>query len=79
MIRGQQQARANERIPDQLGPDGKKAGAASGAIDFKYLLNNLPLDPEKMRQSQDSIERALYTLGKAFQDGSRITIPPSLL
>jgi Tetratricopeptide repeat len=70
LVRGQQQAKANERNPDQLGPDGKKTGATTpGVVDFKYLLNNLPLDPEKMRQSQDSIERALYALGKAYQDG----------
>jgi hypothetical protein len=68
LVRGQQAVRANEKTAGQLTPDSKAAGAA-GNIDFKYLQNNLPLDPEKMKQSQDSIERALYALGKAYQDG----------
>ena len=69
LVRGQQAIKANEKTAGQLNPDSKAAGATPGNIDFKYLQNNLPLDPEKMKQSQDSIERALYALGKAYQDG----------
>jgi len=44
-------------------------GAASNTIDFKTLLANLPLTPEKMQHSMDSIENALFTMGKTFQEG----------
>jgi tetratricopeptide (TPR) repeat protein len=43
-------------------------GAASNTIDFKTLLGNLPLTPEKMQHSMDSIEAALFTMAKTFQD-----------
>src|SRR6185437_7893283 len=32
------------------------------------LLKNVPLTPEKLKKSRDSVENALYTLGKALQD-----------
>ena len=32
------------------------------------LLQNVPLSPEKLKKSQDSVENALYALGKALQD-----------
>ncbi|GGA91434.1 type IX secretion system periplasmic lipoprotein PorW/SprE [Puia dinghuensis] len=38
-------------------------------IDFKSLLANLPLTPEKMKKSMDSVENALFTLGRTYQDG----------
>ena len=68
LARGQL-GRINERAPKQLGPDSKGAPAPLGVVDLKSLLNNLPLDPEKMKKSQDSVENALYALGKAYQDG----------
>ncbi len=38
-------------------------------IDFKTLLSHLPLTPDKMKKSRDSVENALFSLGKAYQDG----------
>lgn len=54
-----------------IGPDsaGKAAGKTTG-IDFKSLLGNLPLTPDKMKKSMDSVENALFTLGKAYQEGT---------
>jgi tetratricopeptide (TPR) repeat protein len=38
-------------------------------IDFKTLLSRLPLTPDKMKKSNDSIEGALFDLGRGYQDG----------
>jgi outer membrane protein assembly factor BamD (BamD/ComL family) len=43
--------------------------AVAGTIDYKTLLGHLPLTPDKMKKSMDSIEHALFTLGKSYQDG----------
>lgn len=43
--------------------------AASNKIDYKTLLSHLPLTPEKMQKSMDSIETALFHLGRGYQDG----------
>jgi tetratricopeptide (TPR) repeat protein len=45
-----------------------KAGAST-VIDFKTLLSHLPLTPDKIKKSNDSIEGALFILGRAYQDG----------
>ena len=50
-------------------PDVNGNAAIPSAINFKTLLNNLPLTPEKMKKSSDSVENALFTLGKAYQEG----------
>lgn len=62
------QLRGNTRMGDQQGLNGPNAGAAPTVIDFKTLLNNLPLTPEKMKISMDSVESALFALGKTFQE-----------
>lgn len=49
--------------------DSTNRTAISTTIDFKTLLANLPLTPEKMKKSMDSIEAALFTLGRTYQDG----------
>jgi hypothetical protein len=43
--------------------------AASNHIDYKTLLGHLPLTPEKIKKSMDSIEHALFALGRSYQDG----------
>ncbi|HEV9036483.1 MAG TPA: hypothetical protein VGQ51_07685, partial [Puia sp.] len=43
--------------------------AASTRIDYKSLLGHLPLTPDKMQKSMDSIEHALFGLGRSYQDG----------
>ncbi len=40
-----------------------------GATTFDGLLANLPLTPPKMKLSRDSMENALFALGKSYQDG----------
>jgi tetratricopeptide (TPR) repeat protein len=42
---------------------------ASNVIDFKTLLSHLPLTPDKKKKSMDSIEGALFNLGRGYQDG----------
>jgi len=66
---GQRSGKPGEKpLPANLEDiSGKTAGAAE-EISFKSLLNNLPLTPEKLQKSKDSVEKALYALGKAYQD-----------
>lgn len=54
---------------DLQGANGAGPGTAGNVIDFKTLLNNLPLTEEKMKKSMDSVENALFTLGKTYQEG----------
>jgi hypothetical protein len=46
-----------------------RAAAAGNVIDYKTLLSHLPLTPDKMKKSMDSIEGALFNLGRTYQDG----------
>ncbi len=39
------------------------------AATFESMLANVPTTPDKMKKSMDSVERALFGLGKAYQDG----------
>jgi outer membrane protein assembly factor BamD (BamD/ComL family) len=49
--------------------DSAARAAAGVTINFKSLLANLPLTPEKRKRSMDSIEGAFFTLGRTYQDG----------
>jgi len=50
--------------------DTKNAGSnAASLISFEGLLKNLPLTPEKLKKSNDSIENAMFLLGKSYQEG----------
>ncbi|HTR27807.1 MAG TPA: tetratricopeptide repeat protein [Puia sp.] len=61
---------ANNRGNGGFGPDSAgRGGAAKPAIDYKSLLAGLPLTAEKMKKSNDSIEGALFVLGKTYQEG----------
>jgi len=51
---------------EELSPN-KNTG--TDAISFKSLLDKLPLTPEKMKLSNDSVEKALYALGVGYQEG----------
>ncbi len=52
------------------GDDAKDAeNSAATSVSFDALLKNLPLTPEKMKKSNDSIENALFAIGKSFQEG----------
>jgi outer membrane protein assembly factor BamD (BamD/ComL family) len=50
------------------GAEGNPAAASQAALTPQMLLQNLPLTPEKWKKSQDSMENALFTLGKGLQD-----------
>jgi len=61
---------ASTRNNAGFGPDSTaKKGAAKNGIDYKSLLNNLPLTADKMKISMDSIENAMFLLGKTYQEG----------
>jgi len=62
------QLKGNTRADQQNLNGPNQAAAANNVIDFKTLLNNLPLTPEKMKRSMDSVENALFVLGKTFQE-----------
>ena len=85
LVRNQQPARPGERTSAGLADmDAKAAGAAAPAVTFQSLLDNLPLTPEKMQKLNDSVEKAMYALGKGYQDGisdyrSALGIDDSLL
>ncbi len=44
------------------------AALAATKITSGSLMDGLPLTPEKLKKSRDSVENALYTLGKSLQD-----------
>jgi outer membrane protein assembly factor BamD (BamD/ComL family) len=50
------------------GAESNGAAAAPAELTAEALLLNVPLTPEKLKKSQDSVETALYTLGKSLQD-----------
>ena len=53
-------------------PDQMIAGdpqALTGELSYESLLNNLPLTPEKQKVSADSVEYALFELGRAYMSG----------
>ncbi|HEY4108997.1 hypothetical protein [Puia sp.] len=61
-------ARSGNRATPDLSDSASRA-ALNTTIDFKSLLAKLPLTPEKMKKSMDSIEAALFMLGHTYQDG----------
>ncbi len=52
-----------------FGSDSAARKTGKTTIDSKSLLAGLPLTPEKMKKSNDSIENALFLLGETYQDG----------
>ncbi|HZE84515.1 MAG TPA: hypothetical protein VE035_09410, partial [Puia sp.] len=72
-------------LPGSLDIQNKEATSAKPTeISFKALMDNLPLTPEALKKSSDSVERAMFTLGKIYQEGlpdyeSAIQIYDSLL
>lgn len=68
MMRASLNARAGGRSVE-LSDSAAKAATAANRIDFKTLLGRLPLTPDKLKRSNDSIEGALFILGRTYQDG----------
>ena len=50
------------------GAESNPTVAAAPSLTAQTLLDGLPLTPEKMKLSMDSVENALFALGKALQD-----------
>ena len=65
----QQRTTQTDRTAQDSGPDGKGAGGAQAANSYASLLAKVPLTPEKMKISNDSIENATLQLGKSYQEG----------
>jgi tetratricopeptide (TPR) repeat protein len=66
---------ARQKLPGNNNEPGKgnalennNPQAQVAALTTESLLANVPLTPEKMKKSNDSIEAALYILGKSYQD-----------
>ena len=60
----------NTRNNPGIGADSAgKNGFKPAGIDYKSLLAGLPLTPDKMKKSNDSIENALFLLGRTYQEG----------
>lgn len=70
LVKQQQLAKLGARPTPELPDLGAKGGLTAPAkIDFKSLMANLPLTPEKIKLLNDSVDNALFNLGKAYQDG----------
>ena len=56
--------------PDQQGNDTKTTGndnqSGSSDISFDGLFGNLPISPEQLKISNDSIQQAMFSLGKIY-------------
>ena len=50
------------------GAEKTAAAATAPGLTIQNLMDGLPLTPEKMKKSQDSVENAFYVLGKSLQD-----------
>ena len=59
----------NNRNNAGFGADSASRNGGKVAVDYKSLLAGLPLTPEKMKKSNDSIENAMFLLGKTYQEG----------
>jgi outer membrane protein assembly factor BamD (BamD/ComL family) len=59
----------NAKNTPGIGVDPLARGGGGTGIDYKSLLANLPTTPEKLKKSNDSIEKALFLLGKTYQEG----------
>ncbi len=55
-------------LPEANGAETTARASAVKQITAEALLEPLPLTPEKMKKSRDSVENALFTLGRALQD-----------
>ncbi len=68
MINKQKPGTAAGKLNSLNGAEGNPAAAQQVVLTPQMLLQNVPLTPEKWKKSQDSVENALYALGKGLQD-----------
>lgn len=69
LVRNTLPSRSGGRNTPDLSDSAARITTMGSSIDFKSLLANLPSTPDKMKRSMDSIEGALFTLGRTYQDG----------
>ncbi|HEV3251904.1 MAG TPA: tetratricopeptide repeat protein, partial [Puia sp.] len=58
----------NKTGPNQGMTSEIPAKPVAAPVSAESLLENIPLTPEKMKKSMDSVENAWYKLGKSYQD-----------
>jgi outer membrane protein assembly factor BamD (BamD/ComL family) len=68
MISKQKTGTVSGTLNASNGAEGTGAAHAPAQLTAEMLLKDVPLTPEKLKKSQDSVENALYTLGKGLQD-----------
>ncbi|HVY74251.1 MAG TPA: hypothetical protein VG890_05440, partial [Puia sp.] len=56
------------RVNNSNGAEPDTAATKSAIPTSEVLLKNIPLTPEQMKRSNDSVENALFALGKSLQD-----------
>ena len=56
-------------MPGDRGLATAEAAPPVGQLTYENLLGNLPLTPEKQKISADSVEKALFEVGKSYMNG----------
>jgi tetratricopeptide (TPR) repeat protein len=68
MISKQKPGTSSGKLNNLNGAETSAGTAPPAEITPESLLKNVPLTPETLKKSQDSVENALFALGKALQD-----------
>ncbi len=63
------QATPTTVISDDAAAGGANAAAAAGPITYEDLLKTVPLTPTQLAASNDSVEKAQFSLGKIYLEG----------
>ncbi|MBK8139842.1 MAG: hypothetical protein IPK57_01675 [Chitinophagaceae bacterium] len=58
-----------QQTSQQQGDNSKTSGDASSGTSYEDLYAKLPVTPEQLQQSNDSIQKAMLALGKAYIQG----------
>ncbi|MGB5029637.1 MAG: hypothetical protein WBO38_14135, partial [Chitinophagaceae bacterium] len=58
-----------QQTSQQQGDNSKSSGDASSGTSYEDLYAKLPVTPEQLQQSNDSIQKAMLALGKAYIQG----------
>lgn len=68
MINKQKPGISSGKLNNLNGAEENATTAPAAELTAESLLQNIPLTPEKLKKSQDSVENALFALGKSLQD-----------
>jgi hypothetical protein len=71
-------ANTNAKNAPGIGIDPTAGGSTGKGIDYKSLLANLPTTPEKLKKSNDSIEKRSSSSAKPTRKDYPITHTPSI-